>query len=97
MEIENIKTKNECSQECSNKGRQCDNKFCENWIEYPEDNNCIDIALAKNDYKEMTYEQISKRMGITSMGAHYIEKKALKKIEQKESDTLREFLCQEKQ
>lgn len=88
-----IITKNDCSQECANKGRQCDNKFCENWIEYSEDNNCIDIALAKVDYKGMTYEEISKRMGITAMGAHYIEKKSLKKIaENKDSDFKKEFL-----
>lgn len=86
-----IITKNSCSQECLNKGRGCDNKFCENWIEYSEDNNCIDVALAKNDYKPLGYRDIAERIGITAMGIYYTEERALKKIIKEHGEELKEY------
>lgn len=80
-----LMTKNDCSQKCVNENNCCSEKTCENYIEFNKDLNCIDIALAKNDYKEMPYRDVAERLGITAMGALFIERRAkdkLKKIEE---------------
>jgi hypothetical protein len=48
------------------------------WIDYPEDDNCIYVAIKKNG--AMTLEQVSKRIGVSLVRISQIEKQALKKL-----------------
>lgn len=48
------------------------------WIDYPEDDNCIHVSIAKNG--GMTLEEVSKRIGVSLVRISQIEKEALKKI-----------------
>lgn len=48
------------------------------WIDYPEDENCIHVSIAKNG--SMTLDEISKRIGVSLVRISQIEKAALKKI-----------------
>ena len=57
---------------------KCDNKQCRNWIDYPEDNNCILESIRKNG--SMTLSEISKRLQISLVRVSQIEKLALKKL-----------------
>ena len=47
------------------------------WIDYPEDDNCIHVAIAKNG--AMTLDDVSKRIGVSLVRISQIEKQALKK------------------
>ena len=48
------------------------------WIDYPEDLNCIHVAIAKNG--KMTLEETAKRLKISLVRVSQIEKAALKKL-----------------
>jgi|TARA_B100000927_G_scaffold261096_1_gene231075 DNA-directed RNA polymerase specialized sigma subunit len=48
------------------------------WIDYPEDDNCIYVAIEKHG--AMTLEEVSKRLGISLVRVSQIEKKALAKL-----------------
>tara|TARA_B100000927_G_scaffold289469_1_gene286145 strand:+ start:6136 stop:6333 length:198 start_codon:yes stop_codon:yes gene_type:complete len=48
------------------------------WIDYPEDDNCINVAIRKHG--PMTLEQVAKRLGISLVRVSQIEKAALKKL-----------------
>ena len=48
------------------------------WIDYPEDFNCIHVAIAKNG--KMTLEEVAKRLSISLVRVSQIEKAALKKM-----------------
>lgn len=48
------------------------------WIDYPEDENCIYVAIRKHG--AMTLDQIAKRLGISLVRVSQIEKKALAKL-----------------
>ena len=48
------------------------------WIDYPEDDNCIHVAIAKNG--AMTLEEVAKRIGVSLVRISQIEKQALKKL-----------------
>ena len=48
------------------------------WIDYPEDNNCIHVAIKKNG--AMTLDEVSKRLKISLVRVSQIEKEALKKL-----------------
>ena len=48
------------------------------WIDYPEDNNCVNVAVSKHG--AMTLDEISKRLGISLVRVSQIEKQALKKL-----------------
>ncbi len=56
----------------------CTNKECRNWIDYPEDNNCVLEAVRKNG--NMTLEQCAKRLNISLVRVSQIEKQALLKL-----------------
>ena len=51
------------------------------WIDYPEDDNCVHVAIAKNG--KHTLEQISKRLGTSTVNVFQIEKRALRKLKKK--------------
>jgi len=53
----------------------CKRERC--WIDYPEDDNCIHVAIAKNG--AMTLDEVSKRIGVSLVRISQIEKQALKK------------------
>ena len=59
---------------CGGKKERC-------WIDYPEDDNCIHVAIAKNG--KHTLEQISKRLGTSTVNIFQIEKRALQKLKKK--------------
>jgi DNA-directed RNA polymerase specialized sigma subunit len=48
------------------------------WIDYPEDENCIYVAIKKHG--AMTLEQVAKRLGISLVRVSQIEKQAIKKL-----------------
>ena len=55
-----------------------DKKQDRSWIDYPEDNNSIYVAIEKHG--AMTLEQVAKRLGISLVRVSQIEKQALKKL-----------------
>ena len=48
------------------------------WIDYPEDNNCINVAISKHG--PMTLDEVSKRLHISLVRVSQIEKQALGKL-----------------
>ena len=48
------------------------------WIDYPEDNNCVNVSISKHG--PMTLDEISKRLGISLVRVSQIEKQALRKL-----------------
>ena len=51
---------------------------CRCWIDFPEDDNCINVAIEKHG--PMTLEQVAKRLGISLVRVSQIEKQALNKL-----------------
>lgn len=62
-------------------GKICENKECRQWIDYPEDDNCVLVAVEKNG--RMTLRECAKRLGVSYVRVKQIEDKALKKLEKK--------------
>tara|TARA_Y100001937_G_scaffold9813_1_gene12063 strand:- start:221 stop:445 length:225 start_codon:yes stop_codon:yes gene_type:complete len=62
---------NEKCEHCNGERSRC-------WIDYPEDENCIHVAIAKNG--AMTLEEVAKRIGVSLVRISQIEKQALKKL-----------------
>ena len=48
------------------------------WIDYPEDDNCIYVAISKHG--QLTLEEVAKRLNISLVRVSQIEKQALKKL-----------------
>ena len=66
--------KDEICKHCGGKKERC-------WIDSPEDNNCIHVAVAKHG--KHTLEQISKKIGTSTVNVFQIEKKAIRKLKKK--------------
>ena len=64
----------------SDKGKKpgCANQECRCSIDYPEDDNCIYVAIEKHG--SMTLKEIAKRLGISLVRVSQIEKEAIKKL-----------------
>lgn len=60
------------------KCKHCNGEKSRCWIDYPEDNNCIHVAIKKNG--TMTLEEVAKRIGVSLVRISQIEKQALKKL-----------------
>ena len=60
------------------KCKHCEGERSRCWIDYPEDENCIHVAIAKNG--AMTLEEVAKRIGVSLVRISQIEKQALKKL-----------------
>lgn len=60
-------------------GKKCNNRECRQWINYPEDDNCVLVAVEKNG--PMTLRQCAERLGISFVRVKQIEDKAIKKLE----------------
>ena len=73
----------DCLKVCSaiKEGKCCENRECRNWIDYPEDLNCVLVAVKKHG--RMTLQETSKRLGISFVRVAQIEKKALVKLSTK--------------
>ena len=56
----------------------CLEEECRCWIDFPEDDNCVNVAIEKHG--PMTLDQISKRLGISLVRVSQIEKQALLKL-----------------
>lgn len=48
------------------------------WIDYPEDDNCIHVAISKHG--AMTLAEVAKRLNLSLVRVSQIEKAALKKL-----------------
>ena len=64
----------EICKHCGGKKERC-------WIDYPEDNNCINVSIAKHG--KHTLGQISKRLGTSIVNVFQIEKRAIQKLKKK--------------
>ncbi|MBL97472.1 MAG: hypothetical protein CMF52_06605 [Legionellales bacterium] len=63
----------------NSKRRKCCNEDdCRCWIDYPEDDNCINVAIEKHG--PMTLEQVAKRLKVSLVRISQIEKQALAKL-----------------
>lgn len=62
------KTKKDC----------CNKDDCRCWIDYPEDDNCVNVAIEKHG--AMTLAEVAKRLNISLVRVSQIEKQALKKL-----------------
>ena len=60
------------------KCKHCGGSKERRWIDYPEDNNCIHVAIKKNG--AMTLEQVAKRLKVSLVRISQIEKLAMKKL-----------------
>ena len=60
------------------KRKCCEEEECRCWIDYPEDNNCINVAIEKHG--AMTLAEVAKRLNISLVRVSQIEKQALKKL-----------------
>lgn len=75
---------------------KCDNpdEHCKNYIDFPEDDNCILVAIENND--KLTLQQVGDRLGISAERVRQLEKRALKKLkrlsENSQKYDIREFL-----
>ncbi len=67
-----------CAELCREKEITCPVVDCRMWIDYEEDLNCANIAIAKNG--NMTLRQIAEREHLSFVRIQQIEKKALKKL-----------------
>ena len=56
----------------------CNHPDCRCWIDYPEDDNCINVAIQKHG--AMTLSEVAKRLNISLVRVSQIEKQALKKL-----------------
>ena len=56
----------------------CNREECRCWIDYPEDDNCINVAIEKHG--AMTLAEVAKRLNISLVRVSQIEKQALKKL-----------------
>ena len=61
----------ECAKACIKHEVSCPNEDCRLWIEFEEDLNCTDIAVAKNG--RMTLRQVSERLGVSFVRVKQIE------------------------
>ena len=69
----------ECAKICSAKNTDCSQKDCRLWIDYKKDFNCTLIAIDKN--KQMTLEEVSKRLGISLVRVKQIQDHAIQKMQ----------------
>ena len=56
----------------------CCSDSCRCWIDYPEDDNCMYVAIEKHG--AMTLAEVAKRLNISLVRVSQIEKQAMKKL-----------------
>jgi len=65
----------------ANSGQCCQNKNCRYWIDYPEDLNCVFVAVEKHG--PMTLAETAKRLGLSLVRISQIEKNTLNRLSKK--------------
>ena len=68
----------ECSKKCLIAKRDCAEKECRMWIDFPEDNNCTLIAV--NKHGPMTLKEVAERHHISIVRAKQIVDATVAKI-----------------
>ena len=69
----------ECAKNCSEKNAKCGQHDCRLWINYKKDLNCTLVAVDRN--KQMTLDEVSKRLGISLVRVKQIQDKAVQKMQ----------------
>jgi len=67
-----------CYTKCQLTRKCCKEKECRLWIDYPEDFNCTEIAVQKND--KLVLREVADRLHLTPSRIKQIESSALKKM-----------------
>ena len=67
-----------CYDECKKNKKRCKVEQCRLWIDYPEDLNCTEISVQKND--KLVFREIGNRLKLTPSRVKQIETGALKKL-----------------
>ena len=67
-----------CYDECKRRKKPCRESECRLWIDYPEDYNCTEISVQKND--KLVFREIGDRLHLTPSRVKQIESGALKKL-----------------
>ena len=75
----------DCAKKCYTERKNCDQRECRLFIEFPEDQNCTLIASAKHG--PMTLEEIGKRHHISTVRAKQILDATLLKLKKTLSRT----------
>lgn len=67
-----------CYDKCKKKKKPCTQADCRLWIDYPEDYNCTEISVQRND--KLVFREIGDRLKLTPSRVKQIESGALKKL-----------------
>lgn len=71
----------ECTKKCLEHDVSCPIEDCRMWIDFDEDLNCTEIAVAKNG--RMTLRQVSERIGVSFVRIKQIEDSLKIKLKKK--------------
>ena len=67
-----------CYTKCQKEKKCCEVKECRLWMDYPQDLNCVEITVQKEDH--LTLKKIGERLKLTPSRIKQIENKALAKV-----------------
>ena len=68
----------ECARKCMNKKKQCKEKECRLWQDYPAEYNCTLISI--HEHGSMTLREVAEREHLSFARIKQIETKALRKL-----------------
>ena len=71
-----------CSRICRDTQKECPEKECRMWIDFPQEYNCCLISIHENGF--MTLREVGERLHISFARVKQIESDALKKIRKRE-------------
>lgn len=71
-----------CSRICVDTQKECPEKECRMWIDFPQEYNCCLISIHENGC--MTLREVGERLHISFARVKQIESDALKKIRKRE-------------
>jgi hypothetical protein len=74
-----------CVEACKTLEESCPNTDCRNWMDYPEDLNCIQVCVEKNG--PLTLREVSKRLGCSFVRVKQIEDSVLEKLKSEMEDS----------
>ena len=60
-----------CYDKCKKKKKSCTQTDCRLWIDYPEDYNCTEISVQRND--KLVFREIGDRLKLTPSRVKQIE------------------------
>ena len=67
-----------CVKLCFKNNATCREKTCRMWLDYEEDLNCANIAIARHG--KMTLKEVGKRLNLSYVRITQIEKDVIKKL-----------------